>query len=159
MPPADYLKWARICEHIILHYNEGWANGLHLGIEYWEIWNEPDGAPNWTGTQEEYCRFYRTMVTYLKERFPHLKFGGPTCSWVYGEFPETFLREITKDGRHTPLDFFSWHAYPHDPRKMDASARRVRELLLKYDMTIPRAYATNGTMCAIGAALEKAMRL
>ena len=22
-PPADYDKWAQICEHIILHYNEG----------------------------------------------------------------------------------------------------------------------------------------
>ena len=24
-PPKDYAKWARICEHIIRHYNEGWA--------------------------------------------------------------------------------------------------------------------------------------
>nr|MCR5782242.1 hypothetical protein [Clostridia bacterium] len=41
LPPADYDKWARICEHIILHYNEGWADGFRYGIEYWEIWNEP----------------------------------------------------------------------------------------------------------------------
>ena len=41
-PPKDYLKWAKICEHVIRHYNEGWADGLHLGIKYWEIWNEPD---------------------------------------------------------------------------------------------------------------------
>ena len=26
-PPKDYEKWARICEHIIRHYTEGWANG------------------------------------------------------------------------------------------------------------------------------------
>ena len=26
LPPADYEKWAQVCEHIILHYNEGWAN-------------------------------------------------------------------------------------------------------------------------------------
>ena len=26
-PPKDFAKWARICEHIIRHYNEGWADG------------------------------------------------------------------------------------------------------------------------------------
>ena len=24
-PPADFAKWARICEHVIRHYNEGWT--------------------------------------------------------------------------------------------------------------------------------------
>ena len=43
-PPKDCAKWARICEHIIRHYNEGWADGFEYGIEYWEIWNEPDNG-------------------------------------------------------------------------------------------------------------------
>ena len=29
-PPKDFAKWARICEHIVRHYNEGWANGYHF---------------------------------------------------------------------------------------------------------------------------------
>ena len=33
LPPKDFNKWARICEHIILHFNEGWADGYHYGIE------------------------------------------------------------------------------------------------------------------------------
>ncbi|MBQ8311369.1 MAG: hypothetical protein IJX80_10205 [Clostridia bacterium] len=53
IPPKDFYKWARICEHVIRHYNEGWANGLHLNIQYWEIWNEPDLGRNlWDGTKE-----------------------------------------------------------------------------------------------------------
>ena len=28
-PPRDYRKWAAICEHIIRHYTEGWADGYH----------------------------------------------------------------------------------------------------------------------------------
>ena len=28
-PPKDFKKWAVICEHVIRHYNEGWANGFH----------------------------------------------------------------------------------------------------------------------------------
>ena len=31
-PPADYDKWARICEHIIMHYTEGWADGFEYKI-------------------------------------------------------------------------------------------------------------------------------
>lgn len=30
--PKDPVKWARICEHIIRHYTEGWANGFTLDI-------------------------------------------------------------------------------------------------------------------------------
>ena len=32
-PPKDYEKWARICEHVIAHYNHGWANGFYYDIE------------------------------------------------------------------------------------------------------------------------------
>lgn len=41
-PPKDYAKWARICEHIIRHYNKGWADGFFYDIKYWEIWGEPE---------------------------------------------------------------------------------------------------------------------
>ena len=41
-PPKNPEKWARVCEHIIRHYNEGWADGYKLNIKYWEIWNEAD---------------------------------------------------------------------------------------------------------------------
>ena len=34
-PPKDFGKWARICEHIIRHYNEGWADGHHWDIRDW----------------------------------------------------------------------------------------------------------------------------
>ncbi len=71
LPPTDYTKWAQICEHIILHYNEGWADGFEYGIEYWEIWNEPDGGKYveisenefetenvfWHGSQENFSVF------------------------------------------------------------------------------------------------------
>ena len=28
-PPADFKKWAEICEHIIHHYTQGWANEFY----------------------------------------------------------------------------------------------------------------------------------
>ena len=36
LPPVDFQKWAVVCEHIIRHYTEGWADGYKMDIEYWE---------------------------------------------------------------------------------------------------------------------------
>ena len=82
--PKDFKKWAEICEHIIMHYNEGWADGYHLNIEYWEIWNEPDldaedaeYRRTWTGNYAQFFDMYEITAKRLKERFPNLKIGGP----------------------------------------------------------------------------------
>ena len=82
-PPADMAKWARICEHIIRHYNEGWANGFRYNIQYWEIWNEPDGHPDmmqngmWRATPEEYFELYRITSKHLRTCFgDSIKIGG-----------------------------------------------------------------------------------
>jgi hypothetical protein len=69
--PKDFAKWARICEHIIRHYNEGWANGFEYGIKYWEIWNEPEcgnsptNHPCWQGTLDEFLELYCVAAKHL----------------------------------------------------------------------------------------------
>ena len=62
--PKDFQKWAVICEHIIKHYNHGWADGFYWNIEYWEIWNEPnldsddaENKRNWSGTAQQFMNF------------------------------------------------------------------------------------------------------
>ena len=69
-PPKDYAKWARICEHIIRHYTEGWADGFNYDIKYWEIWGEPDSPSLWNGSMDEYFELYCVTAKYLKEKFP-----------------------------------------------------------------------------------------
>jgi len=114
IPPADYHKWAIICEHIIKHYNEGWANGFHHNIEYWEIWNEPDNNPTcWLGTLEEYYELYSVAAKHLKEKFPNIKIGGPAfATRGTNLFIPDFLTYIKE--KNAPLDFLSWHTYRAD---------------------------------------------
>ena len=137
MPPKDFAKWARICEHVIRHYTEGWANGFRYKIAYWEIWNEPENDkengfksnPCWNGPFDEFVRFYGTVAPYLKEKFPHLKIGGyGGCGFYAGvgskhvvaanasahhahfiECAHAFFK-AARDNRW-PLDFFSYHSY------------------------------------------------
>ncbi|MBP5270363.1 MAG: hypothetical protein ILO42_05330 [Clostridia bacterium] len=133
LPPADFRKWARICEHIILHYNYGWAGGFNMGIEYWEIWNEPDldpdDSPNkrcWGGTKAQFFDFYEIAAKHLKSRFPELKIGGPaSCGRL--DWSEDFLAEMQK--RKVPIDFFSWHIYAKRPEKVPEQAARFRQML------------------------------
>ncbi len=89
-PPKDVQKWARVCEHIIRHYNEGWADGYHYGIKYWEIWNEPDNGIDdtqnmmWHGTKEEFYELYRVTSKHLRKVFGNsIKIGGYGHSGFY----------------------------------------------------------------------------
>lgn len=89
-PPADFDKWARVCEHVVRHYNEGWANGFRLGITYWEIWNEPDNEESielnnmWKGTAEQYYDLYAAVAAHLKKCFgDSIKVGGYSNTGLY----------------------------------------------------------------------------
>ena len=131
-PPANYKKWACICEHIIRHYNEGWADGFHYNIEYWEIWNEPDYNACWAGTEEEFFRFYETAANHLNKCFPDLKIGGPAlCSDT--KWADRFLAYISKKG--VALDFFSYHRYFSKMEKAIKRTNVVKSLLDKYGYT------------------------
>lgn len=148
-PPKDPAKWARICEHIIRHYTEGWADGFHYTIRYWEIWNEPEvqNEMMWSGTPEEYYHLYEVAAKHLKACFPHLKIGGyASCGFyamapIQGIIPDTGLPGTIPPSEHeqklmrffhgffdhirahdVPIDFFSWHSYADTARvaRMDA---------------------------------------
>ena len=134
--PKDPYKWAVICEHIIRHYTEGWADGFNFKIEYWEIWNEPDAhwndgkvSPTWTGTHEQFFELYHITATHLKQCFPHLKIGGPSLAGFF-DWAELFLSQLK-----APLDFFSYHCYPHRINDILGLNRRMRALLDKYGFT------------------------
>ena len=157
-PPKDYAKWARVCEHVIRHYTEGWANGFNYKITYWEIWNEPENNPDpkknpmWLAPFSEYMKLYEVAATHLKAKFPHLKIGGyASCGFYAGvgagqvaaansspqlvffvECAEEFLKAA--QAKNWPLDFFSYHSYS-DPDEALRQVRFADELLNKYGFT------------------------
>lgn len=145
-PPADYEKWAAICAGIVRHYNEGWADGMQLGITYWEIWNEPENPPMWSGTMEEYFGLYAVTARRLKKEFPAIKVGGYAGCGFYSVNREekkndafycsflTWFDEFLKfvKSNALPFDFYSWHLYTADPREIVLHANYVDSKLKKY---------------------------
>ena len=176
-PPKDFAKWARICEGIIRHYTEGWADGFRYDIRYWEIWNEPENSSMWTGTKEQYFELYTITAKHLKACFPHLKIGGyASCGFYaitretptnrqqyYKSFFHEFLAWIKREG--APLDFLSWHTYDRSIDAVRLQARYAREVLDQYGFTDTEtscnewncAHSMRGT--ALHAALTAAILL
>jgi hypothetical protein len=137
MPPADFKKWAKVCEHIIRHYNEGWADGHQWNIRYWEIWNEADldvktwntNPRTWGGTEQQFFELYTITAKHLKKCFPNLHIGGPALAGNE-QWADRFLAHMAKE--KVPMDFFSWHIYTTDPKKIAAKSERMRTLADKY---------------------------
>lgn len=131
LPPKDFKKWAQVCEHIIRHCNEGWANGRHRNIEYWEIWNEPDLDPDdathkrcWGGTAAQFYEFFDVVLTHLKSCFPDLKIGGPAVASVKEEWVKGLI-----DRASVKPDFFSWHVYSATVEKVRDRIHLARKIL------------------------------
>ena len=137
VPPKDFKKWAEICEHIIRHYTEGWADGFTHDMPYWEIWGEPDldeASPpekraTWGGTREQFYELFEITAKHLKKCFPHLKIGGPAIAYNVG-WADAFFSEM--QNRDVPIDFLSWHSYPKNPASLMEKAAKMRGILDMY---------------------------
>jgi hypothetical protein len=130
-PPADFAKFASVVKHIAMHYNQGWANGFHDGIRYWEFWNEPDGL-FWLGTPEQFYSLYEKTARALKSADPRLKVGGDGKAFPSddGGYREGFIDYCAS--HHVPLDFYSWHSYANgsaDPYDAVRLAKEIRGIL------------------------------
>lgn len=166
--PADPEKWANVAEHIVRHYNDGWAEGFHWHIVYWEVWNEPDGlnpacepfgCPNWIGTAEDYYRLYSLTANRIKSLHPEVKVGGYSSCYILGKFENgrweagdasyftNFLQYISAEETKAPLDFFTWHGYLgcRYLEKIEIESDFVDKTLNEYGFTQTNASTRSGT--------------
>ena len=131
-PPKDFAKWARICSHIVAHYNDGWADGFHWNIKYWIVWCEPNEWKLWSGTTEQYFELYKVTAPLLKKEHPEIKIGGP--AWGSGgtcpDKMEAFLKFCSDNS--LPLDVFTWNQYHQLVPFMLAMPAKFKEMAANY---------------------------
>jgi xylan 1,4-beta-xylosidase len=135
VPPPDPALYAVVARHVAAHYNDGWANGYHLHIRYWEIWNEPDLLPFWAGTSSQFYALYADTARALKSLHPWMQVGGPalTTNNDLTGYRQSLLIYIR--AHHLPLDFYSIHHYTdftEDPLDFARLGREYRKLLDRY---------------------------
>lgn len=108
-PPKDYEEWARYIKSFI-HYLLNRYGHEEVESWYFEVWNEPDLKVFYTGSQQEYFKFYKVTAQAVKCCDRKLRVGGPSTSgskWL----PE-FVDFCEKN--NVPCDFISTHQYPGD---------------------------------------------
>lgn len=138
VPPPDPRLYAIVARHVAQHYNDGWDNGYHLHIRYWEIWNEPDLLPFWSGTSAQFYALYGDIARALKSLHPWMQVGGPalTTNNDLTGYRQSLLGYIR--AHDLPLDFYSIHHYTdftEDPIDFGRLAGEYRRLLDRYGFT------------------------
>jgi xylan 1,4-beta-xylosidase len=108
-PPKDYTAWATLIGKLVGHWVERF--GLAEVAEWpFEVWNEPNLASFWTGSQADYFRLYACTARAIKDVHESLRVGGPATA------DNQWIDELLAycDSHGTPIDFVSTHHYPTD---------------------------------------------
>jgi len=139
-PPKDAAKWGAFVSAFASHCLSRYGRD-EIRRWYFEVWNEPNLGPFFSGTKTQYFELYRTTAQAIKAADPALRVGGPATSnfvpdsrfdgetedFAIGTatlqkdpdsiawrpvWVEQFLRWCAQ--RQVPVDFVSTHPYPTD---------------------------------------------
>ena len=124
--PTNHEQYAEVLAGIVRHYTKGWADGFNWDIRYWELFNEPDVAACWRGTQNEMIHLYVTCLKRLKSEFPELKVGGPAFGWYNAAYIQAILAACKKE--KVAPDFIAWHYYGQKIQDIVAQPNGIRNL-------------------------------
>lgn len=126
-PPKDYAKWQELVYQWVRHCVERWGRD-EVKTWYFEVWNEPNLAPYWAGTQEEFNTLHDHAMAGVRRALPEARVGGPDVAGHGGAFMDAFLKHVVSGRNHatgevgTPTDFLSFHA-KGSPRFVDGHVR------------------------------------
>ena len=129
---------------------EAWLNYVKAVVErykgkvnYFEVWNEPDGKWCWKhGTNAvELGEFTLVTAKAVKEVNPDAKtIGGVLCRRELN-----FLNTAFKTGMGEYLDFVSFHEYTHDERNVFEKVESYRALAKRYNPNIELIQGESGS--------------
>ena len=145
-PPADWTTWKTLVRTFFERLVADARFGADAIAEWWfEVWNEPNQAGFWQGTQAQYFDLYRATSAAVHEAGVSVRLGGPAIAYQPqvsaddgAPWMERFLRFIADDPS-LQLDFVSLHRKgtvaddPPDPRRLYDAATTTADQLLAID--------------------------
>lgn len=139
-PPPDWEAWGELVYQTVYHFNVE----RQLGIEYWEVWNEPNLFGFWHGTLDDYLRLYEVTAINAKRADPTIRVGGPATASLHKTMElGAYFHErnwvqalgVHSQRRNVPLDFVSWHYYDAAARNYAWSVAQHRGWLNEIGLT------------------------
>jgi xylan 1,4-beta-xylosidase len=108
-PPRDYKAWATLIGRLVQHWIDRYGV-REVRRWFFEVWNEPNLKAFWTGTREDYFKFYCITAQTIKAVDSLIRVGGPATA--KNEWIKEFLEFCEQSD--VPVDFISTHHYPTD---------------------------------------------
>jgi xylan 1,4-beta-xylosidase len=106
-PPKSYEKWGALIHALVAHLQQRYGHD-EVKTWYFEVWNEPDIPPFFTGALEDYLKMYTVAAEAIKSVSPDYRVGGPASASAY-KFEEELLAYCA--AKRVPIDFISTHSY------------------------------------------------
>jgi xylan 1,4-beta-xylosidase len=106
-PPKDPAKWSGLIRALMAHWRQRYG-AEEIRTWYYEVWNEPDISPFFTGTLEDYLSLYKTTAEAIKAECAECRVGGPASAMPY-KYETEFVKYCAAN--HVPADFVATHAY------------------------------------------------
>jgi len=108
-PPTSNEAWAGFVKSFVTHLADRYGSST---VRSWpfEVWNEPNLGPFWSGTKQQYLDLYKATSVAIKSIDSAIQVGGPataTAEWL-PDFA-SFCAE-----NNAPVDFISTHVYAGD---------------------------------------------
>jgi xylan 1,4-beta-xylosidase len=119
-PPKSYEKWAALIRALVTHWQQRYGHD-EVKTWYFEVWNEPDIPPFFTGTLDDYLKLYSVTAEAIKSVSPDYRVGGPASAVAY-RFEEELLSYCA--AKNVPIDFISTHSYGVKQGYVDETGRR-----------------------------------
>jgi xylan 1,4-beta-xylosidase len=108
-PPRDYEQWTALIDAVVSHCTDRYG-AKEVREWFFEVWNEPNLAAFWAGTQRDYFKLYRHTTEAIKNIDASFRVGGPATA--KSEWIEEFVGFC--DRNEVPADFITTHYYPTD---------------------------------------------
>ncbi len=109
-PPAAWDGWVTLVR-AFLDAIVGRYGAAEVGRWWFEVWNEPNMPPFWTGSFDRYLDLYRVTSAAVVASGHPVRLGGPVLAYLPGEGPALMERFLTflAASPDVRCDFISLH--------------------------------------------------
>lgn len=123
----------------ILAQSMGWDEGQ--GIDVWEIWNEPDHKPFWSGSINDYAQLLRSayLTAHYADEDTTVMFGGllynSSENWL-AQVLNRYLKDPFREQYNWYMDAVAVHSYGY-PWRSSWLALVIKQTLIAFDLKRP----------------------
>ncbi len=140
--PFAYFVQAAVTRYMpdgILAREHGWQP--ERGIRVWEVWNEPDFEPFWSGGVDDYARMLKVAYLVIKQADPNamVMFGGllyPTHRNWLAEVMRVIARDPMHEAHNWYFDAVGVHSYT-DAWRSGWLTLYVRQTMIEFGIMRP----------------------